>query len=97
MTNTATTVSESLSSRRSIRAFQDRPVDGVLLRTILEKASRSPSGGNLQPWHLYVIGGGRMEELKAVMRERLKQAPDGEDREYDVYPPNLIAPYRDRR
>ncbi len=91
------TVCEAVSSRRSIRAFQDRPVDGALLRTILETASRSPSGGNLQPWHLYVIGGGRMEELKAVMRERLKQAPGGEDREYDVYPPDLIAPYRDRR
>ncbi|MCU5781693.1 nitroreductase family protein [Alcanivorax balearicus MACL04] len=97
MTPAAKTVCEAVSSRRSIRAFQDRPVDGALLRTILETASRSPSGGNLQPWHLYVIGGGRMEELKAVMRERLKQAPGGEDREYDVYPPDLIAPYRDRR
>ncbi|WOA30971.1 nitroreductase [Alloalcanivorax xenomutans] len=97
MTNTATTVSESLDSRRSVRAFQDRPVDGALLRTVLEKASRAPSGGNLQPWHLYVIGGERMAALKAVMRQRLAQAPGGEDREYDVYPPNLIAPYRDRR
>ncbi|ARB47497.1 nitroreductase [Alloalcanivorax xenomutans] len=97
MTDAAKTVSEALESRRSIRAFQDRPVDGALLRAILEKASRAPSGGNLQPWHLYVVGGERLDQFKAIMRERLQDSPGGENREYDVYPPNLIAPYRDRR
>lgn len=97
MTDKSTSVSDALASRRSIRAFLDKPVDGRLLRGILEKAARAPSGGNLQPWHLHVVGGERLDELKAQVRDKLETRPMGEDPEYDVYPKNLVSPYRDRR
>ena len=42
-------VTDSVTSRRSIRAFQDKPVDQAVLHGILETAQRSPSGGNTQP------------------------------------------------
>ena len=48
-------VSEAVASRRSIRAFLDKPVDAVTLRSVLELAQRAPSGGNLQPWHAAVL------------------------------------------
>ncbi|SEI67289.1 Nitroreductase family protein [Paraburkholderia diazotrophica] len=31
------------------------------------------------------------------MRERIADAPGGEETEYNVYPPNLHSPYRERR
>ncbi|SEQ31090.1 Nitroreductase [Solimonas aquatica] len=86
-------VSEAVASRRSVRAFLDRPVDGVLLRRLLEQAARAPSGGNLQPWHLHAVGGEEMLRLKAIMRERLAGGAQ-ETPEYFVYPQQLGEPYR---
>ena len=50
-------VTEAVASRRSVRQFLDKPVDGALVRQILETAKRAPSGGNLQPWRVWVLGG----------------------------------------
>lgn len=97
MRRKATTVSEAVDTRRSVRGFTDRPVDGAIIRRVLEKAGRSPSGGNLQPWQLYVVGGEDLEAFKVIMAARLKEAPAGEDPEYCVYPPGLKSPYRDYR
>jgi nitroreductase len=90
-------VSEAVASRRSIRAFLDRPVDPDLLRDILERAARAPSGGNLQPWHLHVLAGQAMARFRALMAVRVAEAPMGEGAEYAVYPPGLGEPYRTRR
>ncbi|TWG81131.1 nitroreductase [Cupriavidus gilardii J11] len=90
-------VSEAIATRRSVRGFLDRPVSAQLIREILAKAARAPSGGNLQPWHIDVVGGAALDELKAIMRARLADAPAGEDPEFDVYPRELVPPYRDRR
>ena len=90
-------VSEALKSRRSVRDFQDTPVNLDTIRSVLQTALRTPSGGNLQPWHLHVVTGGKLAELKAVMRSRLRDAPQGEATEYDIYPKQLVAPYKDRR
>lgn len=97
MTDPARSVSDAVSSRRSVRAYLDRPVDGAIIRRVLEKAARAPSGGNLQPWHIYVVGGEELDALKATMRERVQEFPRGEEKEYDVYPRDLVSPYRDRR
>ncbi|MGJ7541633.1 nitroreductase [Variovorax sp. LT1R16] len=90
-------IQDAIASRRSVRHFLDRPVPADAIRRVLEQALRAPSGGNLQPWHLHVVGGERLAELKALMRERVQQAPTGEGSEYDIYPRELVAPYRDRR
>lgn len=90
-------VSEAVATRRSVRAFLDRPVDPALLRTLVERAGRAPSGGNLQPWHLHVVTGDAMARLKVKMRARLAEAPLGDGAEYPVYPDPLGEPYRSRR
>jgi len=97
MRSKATTVSEAVDTRQSIRGFTDRPIDGALIRRVLEKAGRSPSGGNLQPWQLYVVGGEELQAFKAIMATRVKDAAGGEDPEYRIYPPELKSPYRDYR
>ena len=50
-------VTEAVQTRRSVRAFTDQPVERETLARILEKAQRSPSGGNTQPWHGIVLTG----------------------------------------
>src|SRR5207253_247953 len=89
-------VSEAVETRRSTRAFLDRPVDRELLRDVLERAARAPSGGNLQPWHVHVLQGPRLAEFKALMAARLDEAPGGEGTEYPIYPAELVSPYRER-
>lgn len=89
-------VYEAVATRRSVRDFLPTPVPGEVIRRVLQQALRAPSGGNLQPWHLHVVGGEKMDALKALMRERVQQVPH-EDAEYDIYPKELVAPYRDRR
>jgi len=86
-------VSEAVASRRSIRAFLDTPVPDELIRELLEKASRAPSGGNLQPWRIFVVNGDAMGRLHAFLSTRT--APEAT--EYDIYPPKLKEPYRSSR
>jgi len=90
-------VSEAVESRKSVRQFLSDPVDPVAIRAVLERAARAPSGGNLQPWRVHVVGGESLVTLKAIMAQRIAQAPEGERTEYDVYPRELSSPYRDRR
>lgn len=90
-------VRTAIETRRSIRDFKDTVVSPETVYRILECAIRAPSGGNLQPWHFHVVSGDAMGKLKALMRQRISELPSGEDTEYDIYPPNLPSPYRDRR
>ena len=48
-------VSDAVNQRSSIRAFLKTPVSNTTIKSLLEKSSRSASGGNLQPWKIYVI------------------------------------------
>lgn len=98
----ASTVSEALLSRRSVRAFSDRDVDEQVLRRVVAKAARAPSGGNLQPWHLYVLKGNPLDRLKRTMEERLIESPDGEGAngegtDYRIYPDPMVSPFKERR
>jgi len=87
-------VSDAVRTRRSVRAFLDRAVDPALLRELVALAARAPSGGNLQPWRVVVLGGDALGALKAEMRERLASGAPPDPEEYPIYPPNLHEPYR---
>lgn len=86
-------VSQAVAQRISIRAFRPDPVQGALVREILEAAARAPSGGNLQPWRVHALTGAPLGRLK----EKVRENPFGETPEYDVYPANLWEPLRTRR
>lgn len=90
-------VSEAVQSRFSARAFLDRPVSDEQIQRILDRARQAPSGGNLQPWHVYVVAEQPFEQLKSLVRACSKELPRGEQPEYRVYPPDLPEPYRSRR
>ena len=86
-------VSEAVLSRASIRSFLDKPVSNKLIRSMLIKASRSPSGGNLQPWNIYVINKKSMKEFLKFQDQWVKS----EQPSYEIYPPKLKEPYRTSR
>ncbi len=90
-------VSEAVARRRSIRAFLPTPINSTLIADVLTKAMRAPSGGNLQPWRLYVLNGVSMTRFRDLMSTRMAESPIGEEAEYAVYPPSLKEPYRTRR
>ncbi|CAN7496532.1 nitroreductase [Variovorax sp. LjRoot290] len=89
-------VQEAVASRHSIRAFLSTPVDGETIRRVLTAAARAPSGGNLQPWHIDVLAGDALAELRQRMQARLA-AGETEPAAYDIYPRELSSPWRERR
>ena len=52
-----TEFAEVVRSRRMTRAFADRPVDPGVLDGLVDLATRSPSAGKTQGWHLVVLEG----------------------------------------
>lgn len=89
-------VSEAVGARRSVRAYLDTPVAPETLLDLARRAGRAATGGNLQPWHVDVVQGDAMVELKAIMAGKLERG-EMEAAGYDVYPRELVAPYRERR
>ena len=90
-------VSEAIATRKTVRAFRADPVDLALVKDILLQAARAPSGGNLQPWRVYVLAGAARDELVRRVRLKMQEAPMGERPEYHIYPVDLTEPYKTRR
>lgn len=86
-------VSRAVQTRISTRSFLVDPVDDDLLSTLLTDASFAPSGGNVQPWRVYVVNGESMKRFREFL---VTQAPI-DTPEYDIYPANLWEPYRTNR
>ena len=90
-------VSEAVATRRTVRAFLDKPVDQAILRRVLEKAQNAPSGGNTQPWNATVITGEPLAKLLADVAAILPEGPARHKPEYNIYPPELDGAYAERR
>jgi nitroreductase len=91
-------VRDAVASRYSCRAFRPDPVPLNIVRDILDRAARAPSGGNVQPWLVHALAGERLEALKNQLRPRFaNELPYGEGAEYEVYPRDLKEPYYTRR
>jgi nitroreductase len=60
---------EAITSRRNVRAFEDRPIPAADLDQILEAGRRSPSSQNWQPWDfILVTDREQLRELAGVWR-----------------------------
>lgn len=73
-------VIEAISTRHSVRSFRSKPVAKKTLMKILEAATRSPSGGNSQPWEVFVASGAAMEKVRKLYQERAKERMVGQGR-----------------
>ena len=89
-------LNELIKSRYSVRSFTDVNIDIKTIREILEIASNAPSGGNIQPWKVYVVTGKTKEKL---IKKALSNFDNGvqEKIEYDIYPHPLDKEYKRRR
>jgi nitroreductase len=90
-------VDEAIESRRSVRAFLPDPVDESTIRTILEVASRAPSGTNMQPWRVYVTSGALKQRLTDAILNSGIRAEKAKWDEYKYYPDQFFEPYYARR
>ena len=89
-------VSEALSTRKSTRAFLDKPVDKATIDRILAAARHAPSGTNTQPWQVAVVTGEKKQqlcqEMETAFRNKVERKMD-----YPYYPEEWVDPYKSRR
>ena len=64
-------ITEAIRSRRSIRNYQDRPIEQEKLMRILEAGRLAPSARNLQDWKFIVV-------RDKAKRQRLSEAAMGQ-------------------
>jgi len=90
-------VSEAVAQRRSCRAFVGDALSEQTVRDLIAAATRSPSGGNVQPWRMIAVAGAEKDKLTQLAQGALFANPKGDDDGYPIYPAGLQEPYRSRR
>jgi len=68
---------EAILARHSVRNFSSKPVAKETIMKILEVATRSPSGGNGQPWEVFVASGATIEKIRKMYQERSQSGTSG--------------------
>lgn len=91
------TVREAIQTRKSVRDFLPRPIPFETIKSVLEAARRTPSGGNVQPWHAIVLSGSALDEFRTGMLPSVEAGIGSEPEQYAIYPPKLADPYAARR
>lgn len=61
------------AQRRSLRTFDDRPVDRALIELAIQTAGTAPSGANKQPWHFVAVS-------DPDVKMRIRVAAEGEEK-----------------
>ena len=81
-------VSEALDKRISYRSFLSKTVNKNIIKNIVKKAGKSPSGGNLQPWQIFVLTDKYLNNLIKDVKKELLKFPKGHPTEYEIYQKN---------
>jgi len=93
-----TSVTEALQSRLTCRAFRATAVSADTVQAILKGATRAPSGGNLQPQHVWALTGAPLSKLAEEVVAKVRGGQLGEGAmDYAVFPPEMKEPYLARR
>ena len=90
-------VSTAINQRISTRAFLDTPLAETDVKTWLNDAQRSPSGGNVQPWRVIAVTGDERQQVVNLATKTLMANPAGEPTDRPIYPKDLGEPYMTRR
>lgn len=65
----------TMSQRRTVRNFSDRPVDRAVIEQAIRAAGSAPSGANLQPWHFVAVS-------DPAVKQRIRRAAEVEERDF---------------
>ena len=79
--------SELLSTRRSVREYQDRTVPLEVLHEIIGESCLAPSASNRQPWHFIIVNS------KAWISRLSRESKSNLLRELDGNPSALLRKY----
>jgi len=88
-------VDRAISSRRSVRRFQARPVARETVEQILAVARHAPSSTNTQPWRVHALAGSARDRLCAAVAANYDAGAAAP--EYRYYPQQWFEPYLGRR
>jgi nitroreductase len=75
MSERASDMLKLLSTRRTIRDFDDTPVPRAIIETAIKAAATAPNGANQQPWHFAAIS-------NPSMKRRIRLAAEEEERAF---------------
>jgi nitroreductase len=90
-------VDRIITGRFASRCFTSRAVPKQTIEDILDVARFAPSGANIQPWNVYVLGGNEKKEVSRALLEAHEKARDQHKSEYQYYATELPEPYLSRR
>ena len=89
------TLDAAVRGRHSVRGFLHDPVPKTLMHKVFDLAQWSPSGTNVQPWHICVASGSVRDTLRDEFLRRVKSGvaatPDHHDKG------RLSEPFKARR
>ncbi len=89
-------VIEALSTRKSTRAFLDKPIPEETIIKVLDAARHAPSGVNTQPWNVAVVRQEKKQELQDKIEQAFRSGLKG-NMDYHYYPSEWKEPYKRRR
>ena len=89
-------IKKLITSRYSVRSFIDKEVSLELIKEILKTANSAPSGGNIQPWKIYVVSNNSYKELTTQAVSNFDNGVQ-EAIDYEIYPKPLADEYKKRR
>ncbi len=86
-----------IAGRVSTRAFLPTPIPRATIESILDVASRAPSGTNMQPWRGHVVVGEERRRLCDAVCAAFDAGGPIHKREVKYYPDEFFEPYLSRR
>lgn len=66
---------KTIYQRRSIRQFQDMPVEDSLIQVVLDAANQAPSAHNQQSWRFIVIRDQKKHQLARLVSQKASDFP----------------------
>ena len=64
---------KSISNRRTVRDFSDKPIERKVIENCIRVAGTAPSGANMQPWHFVLIS-------DPVIKKKIRIAAEKEEK-----------------
>jgi nitroreductase len=89
-------VTTALKTRKSVRAFETRPLEQTIIYEILDAARHAPSGVNMQPWEVAVVSGDAKVRIDKALESAFREGINP-SMAYDYYPKVWEEPFKSRR